>query len=243
VKVKKDIKWVLIILSIVGLLVGLLIIGFIGISVLIDIWSSPPDPYGHLFDSQDLPPGAVNGEWLELKTSRYDTTLSGIEKLSKTSIVVRVRVTGERRDRHTTVTGQYYWNHLFSFYAADVLEVYTKHYDSFGEIVSMPERLEFAQIQRIVEESRKRWFDPSFADPEPHFAPFPPVRVPINIGDELILFLNSRWQPIFNPFNGAYRYCPETSTEENRAFVSVNEYNDLVLTESDLIRIRETNEQ
>ncbi|MCL2456077.1 MAG: hypothetical protein FWD19_00840 [Defluviitaleaceae bacterium] len=241
-KAKKIIKWVLIIiLSIVGVLVGLLIIGFIGIAVLVDIWSPPPDPYGHLFDSQDLPPRAVDGTWLEAITAKRDTTLSGVEKLAERNVIVRVKVLDNGREIIKPFRSEYYMEHEFSKYQAEILEIYVNTPERFTRHIREDKKtIEFAQIKRIVGQSRERVFtdDEDFV---PDGILFPSVRVPIEKGDELVLFFGSPPR-ILDPFNGAYRYCPEKSTEENRAFVSVNEYNDLILTEADLIRIRELNE-
>jgi hypothetical protein len=237
-KVKKTIKYV----SLTALaVVALSLLGFFALYFL-----SSRDPYARLFDSQDLPPGAVNGEWLEILTPwfeihspQYAATIEGIEKLAELGIVVRVRVLEERHDTLGNIRSEYYWNHLFSIYAAEVLEVYANQRNFFGEIEYIGERLEFAQIQRIVGRCRERWFDPSFAKPVPSFAPFPPARVPIETGDELILFLSNNRRPFLNPFNGVYRYSPEQSAEGNRVFINVNEHNDLILTEADLLRLRE----
>ena len=76
------------------------------------------------------------------------------------------------------------------------------------------------------------------------------IRVPLSVGDDLILFLNVHGMlqrsptrsrvTIFNSIQGAYRYTPQElrSSHENWVFESVNPHNNLVLTEADLQQLR-----
>jgi hypothetical protein len=147
---------------------------------------------------------------------------------------VRVKVLDNGRETIAPFRSEYYLEHKFSKYQAEILEIYV---NSPRGVLEHERTVEFAQIRRIVGPCRESMFTDD-EDYVPYSVLFPTVRVPINKGDELVLFLGSPPR-ILNPFNGAYRYCPKESTEENRAFVSINEYNDLILTETDLIRFRE----
>ena len=71
------------------------------------------------------------------------------------------------------------------------------------------------------------------------------ARLPIVRGDRLILFLNTRnrWEySMVNPVQAVYYYVPRNEEgHENRVFTSVNRHNHLVLTEQDLLWIKEEN--
>lgn len=219
-RVKAIIKWVLLIALPT---LSLPIIGF----VVLYFWLSH-DPYGRLFDSQDLPPSAINGDWLAMLTP-HPTNRFGVERLAERGIVVRVRVLDESYDTLSHIVGDYFMFHLFSIYQAEVLEIYVNHLD-FG--IFTPDvggTLEFSQIKRIVGRCRENWFEAV----SPPTNIFPPVRLPISEGDELVLFLSglSSSRSVINPINGVYRYAPEQNTEGNRVFESLNEHCGLVLTE------------
>ena len=188
------------------------------------------------YDGQNLPHSAVNGEWLAQLTPQHDISFSDIKELVERSIVVRIKVLEERHDIHPLIKREYYLDHIFSIYRAEILEIYfiRKNTDFLPEIGRI---IEFSQVKRIVGEvHRRNWFESI----EPPTDIFPPVRLPVLVGDELVLFFSQIPSSFFlNPINGTYRYSPDKSIEGNRAFENVNEHNNLILTEEDLLRISE----
>jgi hypothetical protein len=194
------------------------------------------DPY--YYDAQDLPQNAVNGKWLAQLTSQNDTGLHIVQQSAVKNTVVRVQILEERHEIHPYIEREYWLDHIFSIYCAEVLEIYTGgvHFSARG--LDVGDTVEFAQIKRIAGRDRQRWFE--------HTSPptfignmYSPVRLPISIDDELVVFLKNHPPRFLNPINGVYRYSSQESSEGNRAFESVNEHNSLILTEEDLAYISE----
>jgi hypothetical protein len=227
---KKTIKRVLIVLVVT-------LLYFASLLFLIFHRANQPhnDPYANLHDSQDLPSRAIDGTWLASLTS-HTPSLAGGEWTSTQNFFARVKVLEERHDTHPHIRHEYYYDHIFSIYRAEVLEIYDIRSDLWVYPPEVGEIMEFAQIKRIVGRERERWFE--FLGPPTNL--FPPVRVPVFEGDKLILRLSGLNRPQFlNPVSGAYRYSPEQSTQGNRVFESLNKHCGLVLTEMELARISE----
>jgi len=186
-----------------------------------------------------LPLGATNGEWAaRFISERYLYLPSSIDELAtRFPYIVRVEVYSARDETpHTDL------RHIFTVYNLRVLEVYSGDVE-IGEILTA------MQIKRLVGSERMLWAEPTFfreAGENPLRPEF--IRNSIYVGEELILFLPfirigwdllSHWPQRLPTVQGLYRYTPPEvrAGHENWVFESVNEHNNLVLTEKDLLRI------
>ncbi|MCL2217460.1 MAG: hypothetical protein FWB91_10645, partial [Defluviitaleaceae bacterium] len=185
-----------------------------------------------------LPLGATNGEWAaRFISERYLYLPSSIDELAtRFPYIIRVEVYSER---DATPLSPKYVRHIFTVYDLRVLEVYSGNVE-IGEIVTT------MQIKRLVGSERMLWAEPTFfreAGENPLRPEF--IRNSIYVGEELILFLptirrgwelHSHWPQQLPTVQGLYRYTPAEvrAGHENWVFESVNEHNNLVLTEKDL---------
>lgn|GEM_PF-3741518 len=180
----------------------------------------------------DMPPGAINGEWLrrskEQVAERNPEIFDRCHYVLAEQIVIRIQVLSEEVEPF-----RHYWDEpgmlrfrttLFSLYTAEILEVYTA-----SRLFSVGDTMEFAQMQRYVGGGdrgriRRR------------------VRLPISEGDELVLILSS-----IRPHSPQGLFLlPETFTEGYRIerngytrFETIFPYSQFALTEQDLLRISE----
>lgn len=191
----------------------------------------------------DLPQEAVNGEWSEIVvTERIGTIHNSIYELEEASThVVRAEIVSVR-NRVMYAGLDYPHPRVYSIYRLNIQCVYSGEIDEDSQI-------EIMQIKRLRRHclivlghnrSADRW------DSRPHF-----IRIPLSVGDELILFLRHINRPFnlpldelwsFHPIQGIYRYTPLEYREnhDNWAFESVNYHNNLTLTVADLKRIKES---
>jgi len=212
----------------------------------------------HLVNSRrdhfrDLPQGAVNGEWAAWAVAEEHPSLfSSIEDLSsQATYIVRVSIMDEREEA-LGWGGTVRTYNLYSIYQLEVIEVY-KGDIGIGEIMEFMQFYRLAAVDMVdrqftAEGRRARHRRPIRIPTSVDEILLSYIRLPYTVGDELILFLRNNigigaWPPmLLNPIQGAYRYTPqEYRTGDNWVFESVNEHNNLTLTEADLQRIREAN--
>jgi len=177
-----------------------------------------------------LPSGAVNGEWsARAVAEQHPIIADSFEQLLEIKPdVVRVRVLNSRSESIPILQREFNVNHIFTIYEIEVLEVYRGNMDT-GKIV------EIMQVERL---RGRNLISFNFFRPQ-H------IRIPISVGCEYILFFSytSRiiqlWPYQVHPIQGIYHYTPEymRAGYNNWTFESVNEHNNLVLTERDLLRI------
>jgi len=201
---------------------------------------------------RDLPRGALNGEWAAWAvTEGHPRLADSIEDLSSQSrYIVRVRIIDEREEALGWGGTARVYN-LYSIYQLEILDVYKGN-------MPVGDNMEFMQFYRraavVLEqrqfttgERRPRYRRPTKPPTTVDEIPLGFIRLSFEVGDELILFLGgsamgirSRPSMLLNPIQGAYRYTPqELRTGENWIFESINEHNNLTLTEADLLLIRE----
>jgi len=201
--------------------------------------STPPNE----IQFYDLPAGAIDGTWSSKAVSDGRNLNNNIERLTlRSSYIVRAKIIDER---YEVVTDSWHVPSvpiLYSFYRLKVLDVFK------GEI-GVGSYIEISQIKGTRNPvNRYRCSMDGYVRIE-----F--IRVPLNVGDDLILFLRYVNKSIvstdetsrdtmtvgrFHPIQGVYHYTPlKERTHDNWVFESVNEHNNLVLTEADLLWILE----
>ena len=180
----------------------------------------------------DLPKGAVNGEWSAMAVAEgHPGLFENIEELTRRAVhVIAVEVLDKRTE--AALQRDLYVDHLFTVYTVKVLEVYKgrlKREDIWS--IKQIERLEGDSRQKVMQYDNVilRY-----------------IRVPISIGDKLILFIDDPWgrSSLLRTVQGIYRYTPAEvrAGHDNWVFESVNEHNNLIFTEADLLRIIENNQ-
>jgi len=197
-----------------------------------------------------LPIGAANGEWSAQAVEQgHPSLFDSIDEMTVVSRrVVRGEIIGITQERIALPYGERLGrpapntNHVYTVYQFKVLEIY-RELEHIRGWFPIGEVLNIAQVSRL---ENTNTFPPNYPDDVPvHY-----IRLPLHVGDELILFIDNHWPPLlsyqriaftaFHPIQGAYRYTSkEHRTGDNWIFESVNEHNNLVLTEQDLERIRD----
>jgi len=158
--------------------------------------------------------------------------------------VARVRVLDVVDAQNPVLVGSLI-NHVFSTYTVEIVEIYSYNFRHGQRYFEIGETTRFKQVKRVEDQSRVRVFlvDPISRD----FAGFVPfIRIPINIGAELIVFLGESISyqvsipPGIHPIQGVYRYIPPAHRGncEDWPFPPANPYNNLILTPQDLYNIR-----
>jgi len=229
---------------------------FLGIfSVILIIWVLPP--VINVIRFSPLPPSAINGAWAATIVAEGQTDFNSIDELATRSrYVIRGEIISESEKVmrvRPPIPGEYSGPRmLYSVYSLNVLYVY-KGDVNVGDIINF---IQVKGVQRTSYLLREREIDPEHHSHHRirRFTYF--VRNSFSVGDDLILFLNTppsnaaHYHSVrgrvdittFNPIQGAYRYTPqELRTGDNWVFESVNEHNNLTLTEADLQRLREAN--
>lgn len=210
--------------------------------LLIKLWLILPSPESSNDIFYDLPLGAVNGEWsAKAVVDGRQMSESIVELASNVSYVVRAEIIDKRIEVVNSGESIYSIPYMYSIYRLRVLDVYK------GDI----------EINNIIEISqrKKRSFVNSGYLLEWNNTLIEYIRIPLEIGDDLILFLNfveefvsqgtvfsdmtNIW--IFNRVQGVYRYTPVEIRiiHDNWVFEPVNPHNNLILTEEDLQQLRE----
>jgi len=192
----------------------------------------------------DMPLGAVNGEWSAQIIAEGGGLNNDIEQLaSHVSNVVRAEIIAVR-DETVSIGGDPHHKmpYIYSFYSLRVIDI-------FKGDVEIDDIIEISQI-------RKRGFTRQMHWPENPQVQVEYIRLSLEVGDDLILFINpveaSRFRGgmtiedveftwIFDRIQGIYRYTPANirTAHDNWVFESVNEHNNLTLTEMDLLQILE----
>ena len=218
--------------------------------------SSIPSAPRH-FTFQDLPSGAVNGEWSIQALESGISMSESIEQLAtRVEYVVRAKIIDERYRVVNNGPVGYRVPYLYSIYELQILDVY-KGDVAVGDIIAISQR---AMTWRQTENYSDEY---GFLREGQMY-----IRLPLEVGDDLILFLSfvetfsqgetgiilttpgsgvippsdktNMW--IFNRVQGIYRYTPqELRDNDNWVFEPVNPHNNLVLTEADLQQLRDSN--
>jgi len=249
--------WKKVLIISIALLVLALIIWLIGRPILSSVEGRdashiPNAPRNFTF--HDLPSGAVNGEWSIQALESGFSMSEGIDQLAaRVEYVVRVEIIDERYKVINTGPARYRNPHLYSIYKLQILDVY-KGNVAIGDVIEISQRA-------------MTWRRPESYSDEQRGYHFAYIRLPLEVGDDLILFLSfietfhqsetgsalitggsiiipsdktNMW--IFNRVQGIYRYTPqELRDNDNWVFEPVNPHNNLVLTESDLQQLRDSN--
>jgi hypothetical protein len=187
----------------------------------------------------DPPSAASNGEWAERAiTEGHKTLRDSLEQLKNHSThVVRAEIISERTEIIYYGKPGYQVPHVYSVYRLKILDVF------------MGEAKEGEYIEILQGKRRQHRFCPNaYENRDVNLIDADFIRLPLSVGDDLILFLqyhenaffitvDEYWH--FNTLQGLYYYTPaEIRAEcENWVFESVNEYNNLVFTEADLLRL------
>jgi len=192
----------------------------------------------------DLPIGATNGEWSALAVAEGTGVHGSIEQLaSSVSYIIRGEIIDEREDIvGMGLPADRVPTYVYSFYLIRVIEVFA------GEV-------EVGDIIEISQLKSTRRSNTPYRHPHTGAIRTGYIRLPLQIGDDLILFLNfvesfisfgesfssmtNIW--LFNRIQGIYYYAPAEirAMYDNWIFNSVNEHNNLILTESILKSITE----
>ena len=194
----------------------------------------------------DIPIGATNGEWTALAVAEGIGVHENIEQLvSSVSYIIRGEIIDQKeRGVGIGLPADRMIAYVYSFYLIRVTEVFAGGIE-VGDIIEVSQR-----------KSTRRPTTP-YRRPHTGVIQTEYIRLPLQIGDDLILFLNfvesfttdfgesinsmtNIWT--FNRIQGIYRYAPADIRDmyDNWVFENVNEHNNLVLTESTLQHIIET---
>ncbi|MCL2357755.1 MAG: hypothetical protein FWC70_11510 [Defluviitaleaceae bacterium] len=187
----------------------------------------------------DLPDESINGEWsARAVEAGYRRLHNNIDELGQSSShVVRGEIVSVR-NRVVYAGIDYPVPAVHSFYRLKVSDVYMGNIEQ--DII-----IKIMQIKRLTDGGmsslRHSTADGGFN--------VNMIRLPLSVGDDLILFLtlaeyhfflnlNELWR--FNSIQGVYRYAPENIRAgcDNWVFESVNAHNNLTLTVADLRRFR-----
>ena len=197
----------------------------------------------------DLPSGAVDNSWSARAVEEDHPHLANsIEHLAeRVPNIVRVLVVSEQ-DRFDPRAGRGpEFRHRVTEYTLRVLDVYKGEHEVGDYITAI-------QMRRIANSVRRYWRQPSifvWSRGEYHhgLSYIEYIRIPIFVGDDLILFLGNAIvipgsapsPPRLHNIQGVYRYTLQEfrGGYDNWVFESVNPHNPLVLTEADLQRLRE----
>jgi len=194
---------------------------------------------------RDLPLGATNGDWsAKAVRTGHPHLFYSIEHLAeRVPNILRVQVISSS-DRMLFSARGPEWRHVFTVYTLRVLDVFK------GDI-EKESYIEARQIRSIaMGDDRRRGRTHILPKEAYHFGRDYPsyIRIPIEIEDDLILFLHdprrSEGFPAIPPriltIQGVYRYTPKEVRVryDNWMFESVNEHNNLILTEKDLLQIK-----
>jgi len=202
----------------------------ITILLILFLWPSQPN-------FVDLPLGATNGEWSERAVADGRELLESIEARSDRGRgVIKGEILSERDERLMLFTDGGPHN-LHTVYEVKVLYTYRGNFET-GDII---------EIQQISQLCGQRQRIAGYPD---GYISVRYIRLPLYVGDDLIIFL-SDWPQVvtlnrrntlsFHSIQGLYRYTPLElrDNSDNWIFESVNEHNNLTLTEADLKHIRE----
>ena len=193
----------------------------------------------------DLPLGATNGQWSErLMQDRPQQPVDIPSLMASNAIIVRVVVSHE----HTMPIHRYRYGdnssyNVHSIYRVDIVDVFN------GDWVNdTSERV--MQFKRLGDPTRRnRHFSAYTSETQgSNFISRELIRVPIAVGDDLILILdptNTISQTVprllrLDTLTGIYYYTPQElrGGNENYAFTPVNPHNNIVLTAADLQELR-----
>ena len=197
------------------------------------------------FALRNLPPGATNGRWSARIVGGVPHEPHDLERIIQRNMnVVRVEVLSENRwNIFRFRSGHITYRDIHSVYDVKILDVFS------GENFEIGDVRDVHQIQRMVGESRSHFRPTGFLRRTTNYDSRW-VRIPINIGDDLILVLNYddigwRFMPLtLDTIWGVYRYKPQEARNDyvNWAFEPVNQHNNLILTEEDLWWLKERRE-
>ena len=190
----------------------------------------------------DLPAGAMNGEWSAMAVyAGIGIPSNNINELTaRSGYVIRAKIISKRTEQVNIGTPDYKIPYLYSIYKMEILDIFKGNLE-VGDIIEISQRKK-TSIPTENYSSEFRSYHTRY------------IRHPIDIDDDLILFLNfvsqftssgvvfsdleNIW--VFNRIQGIYRYAPlDVRNEYNYwEFESINEHNNLHLTRCDLLQIR-----